>query len=211
MEKKLERKDSIDDIDHKERVKIVEEDRKDYFCVDVTELTEDEKKADEKFKKIKEDLMADGQMHFLDGYYDSKAVIAKSILFKKLHQMPKGGHLHLHLTAACRLDFLMELTKEDIVYYSHSKNKFKVFPLGEPEEGYIKASIVRDNWDKEGTFDEYTIQKILLNRDDIASKHSSTIWSNFQPKFNLTYQLYNYDKFFERILFEIMKDSIEEK
>jgi len=30
--------------------------------------------------------------------------------------MPKGGHLHLHLTAAAPLDLLLEFTYQDNVY-----------------------------------------------------------------------------------------------
>ena len=179
--------------------------------MDVPTLSENEHKANIKFMKIRDDLLADGQMHFLEGYYDSMPVISNSSLFHKLHKMPKGAHLHLHLTAACRLDFLMELTKDECIYYNEEKNKLKVFPLGDVEDGYIQTGILREKWDKEGTFDEFIKWKILLNAEDIKSKHSSTIWCNFQHKFNLTFHLYNYSLFFERILFEIMHDSIKEK
>jgi hypothetical protein len=125
--------------------------------------------------------------------------------------MPKGAHLHLHLTAACKLDIVLELARDDISYYSSTANKIKVFPKGEPEEGYVRYADLRDNWSKEGTFDEFIEKRILLNESDISSKHSSTIWSEFQHKFNLTFHLYNYHKFFERILMSVLEDAINEK
>ncbi len=202
---------SIDDIDHQERKDIVDHDRKDYFCVDVEQLTKEETKANIKFLKIRDDLMSDGQMHFLDGYYKSQPVISGSKLFTTLNKMPKGGHLHLHLTAACKIDYLMELTKEDYVYYNEKANLLKVFVEVEPLEGYVKCNELRETWQKEGTFDEYIYNKILLTEEDISSKHSSTIWKNFQFKFDLAFHLYNYYKFFERVLTEVMLDSIKEK
>jgi len=202
--------DSHGDCDH-ERESIIKEDRKDYFCVDVPELTDEENKANEKFQKIRDELLSDGKLPFLDEYYDSLPVISQSKLYEKLQKMPKGGHLHLHLTASCKIDFLMELSKEDCVYYNEKDNKFKIFVDLEPEEGYIKSSEMRENWNKEGTFDEFIRSKILLNEKDLSSKHSSTIWSNFQWKFDLTFDLYNYEKFMEKIILQVMLDSINEK
>lgn len=124
----MERKDSIDEIDHMERNKIVKEDQKDYFCTDVLELTEEEEKANEKFKAMRDELVKDGQMHFLNGYYDSMKVISESKLYNTLINMPKGAHLHLHLTASAHVDFLVELTKDDVIYYNTKKNKLKVYP-----------------------------------------------------------------------------------
>ena len=52
--------------------------------------------------------------------------------------MPKGAMHHLHLTAACPVDFLVKLTYDEIVYFSERENMFKVFPEGKPvESGYI--------------------------------------------------------------------------
>jgi adenosine deaminase CECR1 len=207
----MERKDSIDDTDHLERGIIVQEDQKDYFCTDVTELTEEEQKACIKFETMRDDLMKDGQMHFLDGYHDSMEVISNSKLYQTLKNMPKGGHLHLHLTAAAGVDFLIELTKDDVVYYNMKKNKLMVFPNGEPDEGYTQCNMVRSNWSSEGTFESYLKNKILLTAEDIKSKHSSTIWGIFQYKFDLTFELYNYYRFFEKILAHVLTYSMDEK
>jgi len=51
----------------------------------------------------------------------------------------------------------------------------------------------------------------LLTEEDIESKNSNTIWRNFQPKFGLTLELYNYHEFFRQIFIEVLKTSIEEK
>ena len=61
--------------------------------------------------------------------------------------MPKGGHHHLHLTAACPVEYLIELTYEDYVYYSEreGQNLFKVSKHGPPDQaGFIKCNNIRN-------------------------------------------------------------------
>lgn len=195
----------------KQRELLVEEDTRDYFATDVGELTEEEKKADEVLQDMKDQLLENGQMPFLENYYDSKAKVEKSKLYNALKTMPKGAHLHYHLTASAPLNLLMDLTKESIVYYNQKKNKLKIFSKGDTEEGFTQCNLIRQNWTKEKTFDEFLKNKILLNKEDISSKHSNTIWDRFQYKFDLTFQLYNYHKFFRRILFEVLKGAIAER
>ena len=36
------------------------------------------------------------------------------------------------------------------------------------------------------------------------------IWKSFQHKFDLTFELYNYDYFFEKVLYRVSKDYIKE-
>ncbi len=67
----------------------------------------------------------------IHSFFDMVGEIKESKLFQVLKQMPKGGHHHLHLTAACPVDFLIELTREDIVWYSERDNILKVFPKEE--------------------------------------------------------------------------------
>jgi len=120
----------------KRREDLVTEDKKNFFIVDVPELTEEEHKAELKLTEMKDKLLVDGKLPHLNEYYESKPIFESSDLYKSIIQMPKGGHLHLHLTAAAHLDFLLDLTKKDIVYYSETHNKIKIFPNGDPEEGY---------------------------------------------------------------------------
>ena len=54
--------------------------------------------------------------------------------------MPKPVVHHLHLTAAAPLDYLVELTYYDFVYYNSKENLFKVSKKGVKAEGYIKVT-----------------------------------------------------------------------
>lgn len=53
-----------------------------------------------------------------------------------LYSMPKGALLHYHLTAAAPIDFLLMLTKEDIVFYNKEKNKISINADKVPPEGF---------------------------------------------------------------------------
>jgi hypothetical protein len=84
--------------------------------------------------------------------------------------MPKGAHHHLHLTAACPIDFLIELTYEPIVYFNERDNMFNVSPLGEPEEsGYINCNELRKYKPSADAFDEELKKLILLTSDEVHS------------------------------------------
>ncbi len=53
-----------------------------------------------------------------------------------LFQMPKPAVHHCHVTAAAPVDFLIELTYRDYVYYNDRAQLFKVSKNGITEEGY---------------------------------------------------------------------------
>ena len=57
--------------------------------------------------------------------------------------MPKGAIHHLHFTAACPVDFLIELTYDPSVYYNERDNSFLVSKNGPPEQvGFINCNDV---------------------------------------------------------------------
>jgi len=209
----------LNEIDKKDREEyfsqrdtIVSKDKQDYFVVDVDDLsTENELKAEAKLQELKRQLSRSGKLFFLEEFYVGKEKAESSELYKWLYEMPKGGLLHYHLTASAPLEFLISLTKEDIVYYNIIKNKIVIYPAGEPDEGYVQCNEIRKEWTMEGTFDDFLRQKILLNSKDVSSQDSNQIWKNFQPKFDLTFQLYNYHHFFKRIVMEVLRKSIQEK
>ena len=76
-------------------------------------------------------------------YYENFEKIRSSKIYRALGWMPKGGHHHLHLTAAAPLDLLIDLTYDDRVYFSQkdSENQshmFKVICEGDsPPSEYI--------------------------------------------------------------------------
>ncbi len=115
----------------------------------------------------------------------------------------------MHLTAAAHIDFLVKLTYEDCVYYNQQKNLFQV-SVGKdhPEAGYISSNELRDYMGTEAC-DAMFRKKMLLNREDTENIVSNGVWANFQPKFDITLQLYNYYPFFERIVRHILETHVE--
>lgn len=170
------------------------------------ELSPDEEKVQAKLAELRGALGGQIPNPVLRDFYDSKPLMESSDLYAFLHAMPKGGVFHVHLTAACHVDYLLELSHEDIVFYNPETKVFRVEPTGAAtEEGYRRCSELRTESGDSAAFDEGVRDAILLNRAQISSRHSETVWQNFQHKFNTTFQLYNYGPFFKRAVVRILK------
>ena len=78
-----------------------------------------------------------------------------------------------------------------------------------PEAGYIATKELRDYMGTEEC-DAMFRKKMLLNREDTENIVSNGVWANFQPKFDITLQLYNYYPFFERIVRHIIDTHVEQ-
>lgn len=125
--------------------------------------------------------------------------------------MPKGGHHHLHLTAAAHIDFLLSLVYDPVVFYSEKKNTFKVAPQGPPEgQGFINCAQMREYSESDEKCDEYFRNKILLTHKETDTNESETIWQKFQFKFIATDDLYNYKPFFTRIVRHVFETCVAE-
>lgn len=60
-------------------------------------------------------------------YYEKLPTLVKSDLFDCLNIMPKPAIHHIHLTAACPIEFIVKkLTYYDYVYYNDKDEKFIV-------------------------------------------------------------------------------------
>jgi len=123
--------------------------------------------------------------------------------------MPKGGHHHLHLTAAAPIDFLIELTYDSRVSYNMRDNIFKVDKTAE-DSGYISCNELRNFHATADEFDSMLKEKILLTKEEIKSQESECIWDIFQYKFLMTNDLYNYAPFFEKIVMKIFEICVAE-
>lgn len=82
--------------------------------------------------------------------------------------MPKGGHHHLHLTAAAPIDFLIELTYDSRVSYNMRDNIFKVDKTAE-DSGYISCNELRNFHATADEFDAMLKEKILLTKEELKS------------------------------------------
>ena len=79
----------------------------------------------------------------------------------------------MHYTASTHVDFLIELTYEDYVYYSEVKNQFVISKHGPPSEpGFLKCNDIRKHRTNPTDFDSEMKEKIILNQEDISSRES---------------------------------------
>jgi len=68
--------------------------------------------------------------------------------------MPKPVIHHIHLTAACPVDFLVDkLLYYDYVYFNEKEQLFKVTRKGCKEPGFVKVNELRQFWENSTKFD----------------------------------------------------------
>jgi len=140
-------------------------------------------------------------------HYETLDKLLNSELYECLKLMPKPAVHHTHLTATASLDYLVSLTYNDFVYYSEKENKFFVSRKGCKLDGYMKVNTLRQYASNAEGFDNHLKELIKLTPE---RKEDHAIWKGFQYKFDLTFQLYNYADFFEKILYRSTKDYIKE-
>lgn len=165
--------------------------------------------VDQKLGTLRRKMLENDHNLLIGEYYDKLDLLVNSPLFECLKMMPKPAVHHAHLTACANLDFLVKLTYKNCVYYSQKANEFHVSAKGCCKEGFIKVNTLRQYWKNANEFDNYLKQKMGLFPPKSA-REDHAIWKDFQFKFQLTFQLYNYKPFFERILYRVSSDFIEE-
>ena len=144
-------------------------------------------------------------------YYDKLPSLINSPLYDVFMQLPKPAVHHAHLTACANVDFLVSLTYKDFVVYSQKENEFDISSEEKPctREGFIKVNTLRQYWKNPAEFDQYLKDKIALQAPGCnATDHK--IWEGFEYKFKLCYKLYHYKPLFERILYRVTRDFINE-
>ena len=92
--------------------------------------------------------------------------------------MPKPAVHHVHLTACASLDYLVDLTYKNCVYYSQRENDFHVSEKGCNKEGYIKVNTLRQYWKNAAEFDKFIRDKMALRPPD-NMKEDHFIWKDF--------------------------------
>jgi hypothetical protein len=85
-------------------------------------------------------------------------------LYKCFEKMPKPGVHHTHLTGAADINFLIELTYYDFVYYSETENMFWVSRIkANLPDGYVACSDLRQYWSGAKAFDQYLKDKMITD------------------------------------------------
>jgi hypothetical protein len=77
------------------------------------------------------------------------------------------------------------------------------------KDGYMKCNTLRHYWKDSRGFDDWLTSKMSL-KPHCTHREDHKIWEDFQYKFSLTFELYNYLHFFEKILYRVVKEYIRE-
>jgi hypothetical protein len=180
------------------------------FARDIS-LNYEEVVTERKLDSLREKMLEEDPCLLQHDFRTKIDKILKSPLYKCLYRMPKPAIHHLHMTATVSTDFLLELTYDWRVLYSKTDNLFKVSAdenFSQP--GYIRVSKLRNYWKDAQEFDDMLKHKMSL-RPAHNHREDHKIWEDFQYKFSLTFELYSYKHFFEKILYRSMKDYIKEQ
>ena len=165
--------------------------------------------VDHKLGKLRRQMIEQDHSLLIGEFKDKLPSMVNSPLFEVFKLMPKPAVHHAHLTACATLDYLVSLTYKNCVYYSQKANEFHVSANGCDKEGFIKVSTLRQYWKNSRDFDLFLRNKMAL-LPPLTAREDHAIWDGFQFKFQLTFQLYNYKPFFERILYRATRDFINE-
>jgi hypothetical protein len=90
--------------------------------------------------------------------------------------MPKPAVHHTHLTACADVNFLVELTYEEYVFYSEKEDLFYTNKNGCNKPGYLKVNTLRQYAQDARVFDNELRAKILL-KPTVPEDHG--IWKTF--------------------------------
>lgn len=165
--------------------------------------------VDYKLSQLRRQMIANDHSLLIGEYYDKKDALINSPLYDCFKKMPKPAVHHAHLTACASLDELVALTYKNCVYYSQKENMFHCSAKGCDKEGYIKVNTLRQYWKDATEFDNYLKSKMVCKpKPEERTDHA--VWGGFQFKFQLTFALYNYKPFFERILYRVTRDFMRE-
>ena len=172
-------------------------------------LTRKGQVAASKLERLRDKMFEQNKSLGIGNYYKWRETLLKSPLFDCLSQMPKPVVHHAHVTACATLKLLVMLTYYDFVFYSEKENKFFASKKGCDLEGYVKVNSLRQYAKSAVEFDEELMEKMKLNPPtDVIEDHK--VWEGFQYKFMLTNDLYNYEPFFEKILYKVCKNYLKE-
>jgi len=190
------------------RRQLIEEDKSFRFSSDIV-LTEFEKKAGEVLEKLRGEIITMTFNPVIHSYTEGKKVVESSQLYKTLNRMPKGGILHLHLTASVGVDYLVDvISYGDHLWINNAKNLIRYSQT--PLEDFQLLKSHRASLSDVAHFDRELKEKLILTEKDLHTKESSVIWCNFQYRFIMANDLYNYRDFFKKCFYQSMKIFAEQ-
>jgi len=126
--------------------------------------------AEKKLMRLRQEMIDEDDCIVTGSYYEKLPKLTGSKLYDCFMHMPKTVIHHIHLTAACNIDFLVDkLCYYDFVYFNEKDMMFNVNKNGCDLPGYIKVNQLRSFWKNSTEFDKYLKDSILLNHNSIKS------------------------------------------
>ena len=129
----------------------------------------------QKLDKLRTEMISADHTLLIGEYYDKLPTMLNSALYECFLKMPKPAVHHAHLTACCDLDYLIELTYKDCVYYSQRANEFFVSENGCTKEGFIKVNTLRQYWKDASELDKFLKDKMRLTPGP-ECREDNAIW-----------------------------------
>ena len=100
--------------------------------------------AEKKLIRLREEMIRKDNTIHTGFLYDKQQALMSSDLYKCFYNMPKPVIHHIHLTASCPIDFLVEkLLYYDFVYFNEREQMFKVSKNGCDKQGYVNVNTLR--------------------------------------------------------------------
>ena len=121
-----------------------------------------------KMNTLREKMFNKDKSLMIGGHYRWLETLLNSPLYDCIYNMPKPVVHHAHLTACGNMEFLVNLTYSDSVFFSEREMKFFVSQKGCNKDGYIKVNTLRQYWKESTAFDKWLVSKI--NRASIITQ-----------------------------------------
>lgn len=181
------------------------------FGHDYLSPDENYKTANAVFLKHKTDELIQGHLNdseFLASqhFFTARDRISRSTVFSFIREMPKGGCLHIHLTAAVSSDFVFNLTYRDNLYGCNSSGQYRLhfFKDGNQTNSCDWKSL-RQIRKRDNFFDDFLRNQMSLNAVDPGANVEET-WRKFKSVFSLNYYMLSYRPVFEDYLYEALEE-----
>ena len=154
-------------------------------------------------------------------FFQSRPRIEASEVYKFIHDLPKGGALHLHEFAITSIDWVVSnITYRDNLY-SCFKNSSDLLIFGwfdtDPEgtvsdcNGWKSAKVMRETMGA-GEVDKYFKDNlsIVVDNPEMAYPNVKTVWAAFAKRFGTLMTLLNFKELARDYFYQGMKEFYED-
>jgi adenosine deaminase CECR1 len=197
-----------------QRAALIAQDQSYWFDQDI-ELSPQEQILDQKLGQLRDSMIAVYKaQHFFPParyFFQSKAHIEETKLFKLLRQMPKGGIMHLHGAAAGNARWVVDKvinSPDAYVFWSHPTDEFikgqiNFFREDQVPEGFQKAQSLSQQVPH---FSDSLFS--LLTFDESIDADSVDIWGEFEFVFQRIYGFVRYQPVFKDYFYHAFEQLV---